>query len=79
MLPFTKLSRVKKIIDPITIDFYNLKVVYPEKDEHWYLANTWLGRYEKHSKKDFKYYVLQNATIADVRLKEPDRCYLLHT
>ncbi|OGU62846.1 MAG: hypothetical protein A2V66_07335 [Ignavibacteria bacterium RBG_13_36_8] len=73
MLPFTKLARAKKIINPITIDFYNLKTLYPEKDEHWYLANTWLRRYEKHSKKDFKYYVLPNANIADIRISEPSR------
>lgn len=73
MLPFTKLSRAKKIIDPITIDFYNLKLLYPDMDEHWYLANTWLRRYEKYSKKDFKYYVLPNATIADIRISEPSR------
>ena len=73
MFSFTKLSRAKKIIDPITLDFYNIKILYPDMDEHWYLANTWLRRYEKHSKKDFKYYVLPNATIADVRITEPTR------
>ena len=73
MLPFTTLSRAKKIIDPITLDFYNLKLLYPDKDEHWYLANTWLRRYEKHSKKIYKYYVLPNATIADIRISEPSR------
>lgn len=75
MLASTELSRANKIIDPITIDFYTLKLEYPEKDEHWYLANTWLRRYEKPSKKDFQYYVLPNVTIADVRVKEPTRLF----
>jgi len=34
MIAFTKLSRAQKIVDPITIDFYALKLEYPEMDEH---------------------------------------------
>ena len=33
-------------------------------------AKTWLKRYEKQSKKDFKYYIIKDAPITEVRVKK---------
>lgn len=39
-------SEGESIIELIEKDYWQLKKEFPNMDEHWYLANTWLKRYK---------------------------------
>ncbi|MCK4524922.1 MAG: hypothetical protein KAU07_00595 [Candidatus Andersenbacteria bacterium] len=36
----------EQIIESVEKDYWQLKKDFPDMDEHWYLANTWIKRYE---------------------------------
>jgi len=75
-IALTRKAKAKQLIDSVLLDFYALKKTFPDMDEHWYLAETWLRRYKKPSRVDHIYRVLPNSTIADIKATEPAR---LHT
>jgi hypothetical protein len=44
-LPWRRRPSAQKLIRSVEEVYYDLRRSYPERDEHWLLANTWLRRY----------------------------------
>jgi len=44
-LPWRRKPSAQKLIRAVEEVYYDLRRSYPEQDEHWLLANTWLRRY----------------------------------
>jgi hypothetical protein len=61
-------NRFLKAIEDI---YSSLKQRNPGKDEHWYLAQTWLQRYKSSSSADNKYLVLPSVLLAEARRNGP--------
>jgi hypothetical protein len=70
-IALTKRVKAKKTLNSVIVDYYLLKMTNPAMDEHWYLANTWIRRYQLRSRADRVYRLLPNATIADIRARDP--------
>ncbi len=44
-LPWRRKPSAQELIRAVEEIYYDLRRSYPERDEHWLLANTWLRRY----------------------------------
>jgi hypothetical protein len=42
-----KIEPAEQLSQSVENAYYELRLYNPGKDEHWFLANTWLSRYSK--------------------------------